>query len=152
MPSRRDIDPTDIPGPIWEHLMLLEVVSACGVNRFKYRLVGDHFCHAFGRNPTGEYLDEALIFESKAPHCRDYVVGIYEELLRRRRPIYTVNIYTLPGESAPTLTNSLSLPLSADGSVVNMSLTAHRFECPPVWPHGFLSRATTSFELVRETL
>jgi len=40
MPRRADIDPTEIPGAIWPHTMILEVVRQDGALRFRYRRVG----------------------------------------------------------------------------------------------------------------
>jgi len=49
MPSRADIDPTEIPR-LLPNLLISEHVADAGVGRWRYRLAGTA---AFGRNPTG---------------------------------------------------------------------------------------------------
>jgi hypothetical protein len=125
MPSRRDIDPTEIPGAIWPHIMILDVEYPGGAPRFRYRRVGAVFWRALGQEPTGRYLDEVL---PETAGYRDYVLDIYREVVARRCGLYTENIFTLDGQSIPMLTKRISLPLSSDDDRVEMILAGHVFE------------------------
>jgi hypothetical protein len=139
MPSRADIDPLEIPGEIWPYTMLLDVVWTGERPRFRYRRVGEIFWRN-GHEPTGLYIDEAL---PQKVGYRDYVQGIYEEMARSGKPLYTENSFALEGRDEPMLIKRVSLPLSGDGTRVNMALAGHVFE------HGTLSR-DMAFSLVRD--
>jgi hypothetical protein len=134
MPLRADIDPTEIPGAIWPHTMILEVVRQDGALRFRYRRVGEVFWRALGREPTGKFVDEVL---PDTAGYRDYVVGIYREMVERRRPMYTENCFTLHGQSVPMWHKRVSLPLSGDGGSVGTILAGHVFEYPRDDDHAF---------------
>jgi hypothetical protein len=125
MPRHADIDPTELPGRLWPHLMLIDVVREKYRTRFRYRLLGGDVIRAFGRDPTGEYLDEAI--SAKAVY-RDYIIEIPNDVVEHKRPLYTVNLLTLPGQAVPMTTKRLTLPLSNDGTNVNMMLSAHIYE------------------------
>jgi hypothetical protein len=127
MPRRADIDPTELPGRLWPRLMLIDVLRDGDRNRLRYRLLGGDVIRALGRDPTGEYLDEAI--SPKAVY-RDYIIKIPYDVVERRRPLYTVNILTLPGQTLPMTTKRLTLPLSNDGTSVNMLMSAHIYEYP----------------------
>jgi hypothetical protein len=124
MPARGDIDPLEIPGDIWPHIMLLDVVSEEKAPRFRYRRVGDVFWRT-GREPTGRFVNEVL---PETAGYRRYVCGIYEETVRRRRAMYTSNSFTLAGRDGGLSVRRISLPLSNDGETANMVLAAHVFE------------------------
>lgn len=140
MPARCDIDPLDIPGDIWPHTMLLDVVWDGGAPRFRYRRVGDVFWRAAGREPTGLFIDDVL---PETADYRRYVIGIYEEMTRRRRAMYTENVFLLEGRDAPMSIKRITLPLSNDDDTINMVLAAHVFE------HKNLARET-AFALILE--
>jgi len=125
MPARADIDPLAIPGNVWPHTMLLDVLREDGAVRFRYRRVGEVFWQAMGREPRGRYVDEVL---PETAGYREYVVGIYLELVKIRRAIYTENTFTLQRQNLPMLTRRVSLPLSKDGREVDMVLAGHVFE------------------------
>lgn len=124
MPSRADIDPLEIPGSLWPHVSLLDVVYEPAGPRFRYRRMGAEYCNATGSDPTGAFLDETL---PETTGFRAYVVGIFHELVARRLPMYTSNLFTLRGDKAPLVVKRLALPLSNDGAVVNMVVTGHVF-------------------------
>jgi hypothetical protein len=139
MPSRADIDPLEIPGEIWPYTMLLDVVWQGARPRFRYRRVGEIFWRD-GLEPTGKYIEEAI---PRRLGYRDYVIGIYEEMALTGKPLYTENSFVLEGRAEPMLVKRVSLPLSGDGTRVNMALAGHVFE------HGDLPR-DVAFSLVRE--
>jgi len=125
MPARCDIDPVEIPGDIWPHIMLLDVVWDDGAPRFRYRRVGDVFWRGTGREPTGLFINDVL---PQTAGYRRYVVGIYEEMAWRQRAMYTENVFSLEGRDTPMSVKRISLPLSNDDATVNMVLAAHVFE------------------------
>jgi hypothetical protein len=124
MPGRADIDPLAIPGTVWPHTMLLDVVRQDGVTRYRYRRTGEIFWQR-GLEPRGRFVDDVV---PETAGYRQYVIGIYDELVARGRPIYTENVFTLEGRGAPMLTRRVSLPLSKDGEQVDMILGGHVFE------------------------
>jgi hypothetical protein len=149
MPRRADIDPTELPGRLWPHLMLIDVVREEERNRFRYRLLGGDVIRAFGRDPTGEYLDEAT---SPDAVYRGYIIEIPNDVVGHRRPLYTVNVLTLPGQTVPMTTRRLTLPLSNDGATVNMLLSAHIYEYPCGETRCLGTSILALEELVREYL
>ncbi len=146
MPSRTDIDPTELPGRLWPHLMLLDVVTDSDQTRFRYRLVGGDVQTAIGRNTTGEFIDD--VFPPDAVF-RDYVLKIPADVVEQKRPLFTLNMLTLPGQSSPMRTFRLTLPLSDDGVTANMLLNAVIYEYPS---HGMqhVGTAVKFEQLIRE--
>jgi len=149
MPSRADIDPLEIPGEIWPHTMLLDVLWRDGRPRFRYRRVGDVFWRALGQEPTGRLIDEVL---PETAGYRDYILGIYREMATRRCAIYTENIFTLDGQAVPMLTRRVSLPLSTDGIAVDMALAGHVFEHDRLPRDDALSLVSGLKEITRRVL
>lgn len=149
LPCRADIDPTEIPGKLWPSLMLLDVIREGDGVRFRYRLVGTSFTHAFARDPTHEFIDEALPTRSG---YRDYILKMYLELVAAKKAIYSENLFALDGQSVPMVTKRLSLPLSSDGETVDMALAAHTYEYDHRPLEGYMSLNTGFQEIKREVL
>ena len=150
MPSRTDIDPLEIKGAIWPHIMMLDVVCEGDTLRFRYRRIGAVFSGALGQDPTGKFIDEVL--PDKTGY-QEYILGIYREIVERRKPMYTENTFELTGQMLPMLTKRLSLPLSNDGFTVNMMLAAHVFQyddCGTDGPFQFINNITR--EVVRHVI
>lgn len=145
-PRRSDLDPTEIPGHLWPSLMLLDVVREGEAVRFRYRLVGTAFTHAFARDPTHEFIDDALPTRSG---YRDYIVNMYLEMLRRRQAIYSENLFALDGQPMPMVTKRLSLPLSSDGQTIDMAMASHTYEYDQRPLEGFMSLNTAFQEIKR---
>jgi hypothetical protein len=125
MPSRADLDPLDLPAPLWPRITLFDVVQGEDGPRFRYRRVGAVFVQAFGWDPTGRFLDDVLPVGSRQ---RDYVVGLYRDVVAVRKPVYSENTSWRDGAQQPhRWTQRLALPLSNDGDVVDMILAAHVF-------------------------
>jgi hypothetical protein len=125
MPGRSDFDPGDIPGRLWPMVMMLDVCRDDDRIRFRYRRVGMRFVDAFGRDPTGLFMDDVLPAPSEHG---EYVIGLYLQAVTTRRPIYSENIFTVIEGAYPKLTRRLILPLSRDGETVDMALVGHAFE------------------------
>src|SRR3546814_571659 len=90
--------------------------------RFRFRLAGTAIRAAAGMEITGRYLDE--LFSGR---YSDYIVGIYRELIEVQRPIYTESAYVSLGRAEQS-TQRIMMPLSEDGSSVNMVLSGQVFE------------------------
>ena len=150
MPRRADIDPLEIPADIWPHTMLLDVIwEGSQTPRFRYRRVGEVFWRDSPHDPTGHFVDEVL---PEQGGYRQYVVGIYEEMARRRAAMYTASSFTLEGRPEPAVTQRVSLPLSNDGETVNMVLAAHAFDHGVLTRDMALARATALAEIARVIL
>jgi len=143
LPSRRDIDPVEVP-TLLPHLQLIETADG----RFRYRLIGTALVQAFGKDYTGQYLDE-FISGGRA----DAIVAVYRSIVATRRPAFLRSRY-LTTKSVDLVANRLYLPLSDDGQQVNMILGALTFEFGALeslsgaWGSARLAPAGSEFELV----
>ncbi len=149
MPSRTDIDPLEVKGAIWPHMMMLDVVGEGEAVRFRYRRIGAVFYNALGSDPTGKFIDEVL--PDKTGY-QQYILGIYREIVEKKRPMYTENIFELTGQMAPMLTKRLSLPLSSDDATVNMVLAGHIFQYDDLGKGGPFQFMNIPREIVRQVI
>ncbi|HUN47384.1 MAG TPA: PAS domain-containing protein [Stellaceae bacterium] len=117
MPSRRDIDPIEIP-KLLPHLQLVEVIGA----RFRYRLIGTALAQAFGRDYTGAYPEEVSSAARAEAVCR-----IYRLVQEKRRPVFLRSSY-VGAKNVDLIVNRLYLPLADDDRAVNMILGSLTFE------------------------
>jgi hypothetical protein len=120
LPGRSDIDPVEIPR-LLPHIMLVDVL---GASLYRYRLVGTEIATAMGVNATGRLVHEML----REDGYRAYVLDLYDTVVRERRALYTENVF-LTARHGVTERNTkrIMLPLSSDGEIVNMVLTAQVF-------------------------
>ena len=88
MPRRADIDPGEIPR-LLPDLMLVDLLPD---GRYRCRLIGTANADAHGINATGRYLDEVL----PGPEYRGHVIGLYDESVRARRPLYSESLFISP--------------------------------------------------------
>jgi len=120
MPTRRDLDPVDIPR-LLPYLMLVEVLPG---GRYRYRLIGTANVREHGMNATGLHVDEAL----KGAEYKAHVLRLYDECVRERRPVYSESLFLSDaGGAIERHTKVIFLPLSADGQAVNQVLVAQVF-------------------------
>jgi hypothetical protein len=117
MPARRDIDPTELVS-VLPHLMLVDVEKG---PRFRYRLFGTAVAEAFGSDPTNRYIDEVMVGAYKA-----FLLGLYNDLLVSKKPVYSTSIYGGHREGQ-LWTQRLMLPLSSDGTNVDKVLAIQVF-------------------------
>jgi hypothetical protein len=121
LPARTDLDPSDIKR-VLPHVMLVDVV---GPRHYRYRLVGTACVCAHGVDVTGLTLDAAL----KDDKYRDHVVGLYDQCVDERRPLYSESLFFFePGSEAERHVKVMFMPLSADGAAVNMVFTVQVIE------------------------
>jgi hypothetical protein len=114
MPSRSDLDPTEIPPRLLPGVTLVDVVP--DHRRYVYRLVGTMEAEVRGYDPTGKSVGEAYFGENAedATECYDLVVDT-------RAPVLDPLPF-LERRRGYRGAESLFLPLSNDGFVVNMIL------------------------------
>ncbi|MBT3371217.1 MAG: PAS domain-containing protein [Rhodospirillaceae bacterium] len=133
MPARKDLNPADIPR-LLPKLMLAEVANPTaktGPNshagnatasalvqapQFRFRLVGTEVTGQFGTELTGLRLSE-VDYGAQA----DAVAALYRRVLDCGEPQFARIDFTL-GPGLPVQMEHLLLPLSDDGSHVNMIL------------------------------
>ena len=121
MPARADIEPAEIkrllPG-----MLLVDVRPAPdGTQDFIYRLVGTREVDMRGNDPTGKRVIDAYYGKSA-----DDVTGCYRRVTESRQPFLDDDCYHLPGQEwSPSA--SIYLPLSSDGSQVDMVLVYSSF-------------------------
>lgn len=115
MPARRDIDPAEIP-------RLLPFVWLCDYlsesRRFRYRLMGDHVRDAYDCNITGRHLDEMV------PSDAQQRVFYYFHKVVEVPCVVHVSGRLYAEAKAPAQGERVLLPLSSDGSGVDMILGA----------------------------
>ena len=112
MPARADLDPLEIP-TLLPIIGLVDVLD--GGARFRYRLIGTEIVDVGGHDPTGRFLDEALPDSGYA----DYLIGMFREVTRERRPLYGESDFHGQGRIERRV-RRLLMPLSRDGRSVDM--------------------------------
>jgi hypothetical protein len=142
-PSRADIDPIEIPR-LLPHLMLIDVVD--GGARFRYRLAGTEVESRFGCSMVGRYIDEMM-----RGRYSDYLHDLYRELIASRRPLYSESAYGSE-DDAPSQARRLMLPLSSDGSVIDMVLAGQVFTYRHPAAAGTVIKTQDRFEESRPRL
>jgi hypothetical protein len=127
MPSRADVDPTEIPPRLLPNLFLTDVVD--GGARFRYRLVGTEAVRVIGSDPTGRYVDQI----NQTQPYRDYVTALYRRVVADRLPLFSISHYLKPDDrlGGYHATQRLMCPLSSDGRTVNMVCTCQIFVIAP---------------------
>jgi hypothetical protein len=113
LPARGHIDPIEIPR-LLRGLWLIDVVRL--PLRFRYRLVGTRIVEAMGKDPTGQWLDEAH------PHARGTPAFFsrYERAVGTGTPSRRKGTALLWSHRDYREIENILLPLAADGKTVDM--------------------------------
>jgi hypothetical protein len=125
MPSRADIDPGDLRA-VLPHVLLIDVLR--GGADFRYRLVGTEIERHIGRPITGRLVSETLCGEYLG-----YIRSLHHRVIAEAVPVYSENNFN-DGRSGFALIADfkrayrLMLPLSRDGTKVDMLLCGQLFE------------------------
>jgi hypothetical protein len=125
MPSRRDIDPIDLPRHL-ANLMLIDVERE--PLRFRYRLVGTRVVDASAEDRTGAYFDAVHFFA-----VNPVVMTEYKQAVESGEPILSVEPFKNFINDTTYPVERLILPLSNDGETVDMLLVYFNFKTGP-WP------------------
>ena len=143
MPSPCDFDPAAVP-LLLPHVQLIDRVEG----RYRYRLVGTELVQAFGRDYTGQFPDEMF-----ANDRGQFICGVYDAVRETRQPMFLRSHY-VSTRSADFIANRLYLPLSNDGSEVNMILGVLTFDfgrlgpVAGVWSSAALAPSGSHLEAV----
>jgi hypothetical protein len=134
MPGRQDIDPLDIPADLLPGILLTEVLQQ--PPWLRYRLVGTAQVALRGRDPTGQPVAGNYMGAHLGLPDEDVMLN-YRIVIEKRIPVYTYNpvIGATPDGSSmrqqPMRANSsLLMPLSTDGSRVDMVFCFSELEAP----------------------
>ena len=120
MPSRIDLDMVEMPRAALPYLMLIDVVRTGPAwrYRYRYRLVGTEMVSVIGRDVTSLFLDEVIPAERHAD-----VFDWLDAVVRDRIPMALE--MSLGWENRDFRhARRVALPLSADGTNVDMMLCA----------------------------
>lgn len=132
LPRRADIDPAEIP-KLLPHIRLVDVL---GAGQYRYRLIGTEIVRVNGADHTGRYVHDMI----PMPY-RPHVIALYDQSSQERRAIYTESLFFSPHDRSPELhTKALFMPLSEDGTTVNMIFGAqvYLYIDPTLWNHHFI--------------
>jgi hypothetical protein len=116
MPSRSSLDPMDIPA-LLPYLGLVDKV----VGQYRYRLMGTAVVKELGRDLTGAFVGSSF---SKAPESVAALQSIYERVFNTAQPVFATCEHKTKLDSIHKVSH-LILPLSDDGTTVNMSICSH---------------------------
>src|SRR5690349_1275296 len=120
LPSRRDLDPADIP-KLLPHVMLVDVHDD---GRYRYRLTGTECVREHGMDASGKYLDEVL----PGPEYKAHVLRLYGQCVHERRAVYSESLFlSSVGLKPQRHIKVLFMPLSDDGKSVNMVFVVQLF-------------------------
>lgn len=114
LPSRADLQPDEMV-PFLPFVALINVQA--GQPRFQFRLVGTGIVGAMGRETTNRNVDEAL-FGANAPNVETF----FGMPLDNRGPAYATGQYTVAPSGRTLAFETLLLPLSSDGTAIDMLL------------------------------
>lgn len=124
MPSRRDLDPLQIPAAYLPDLMLIDVVHE--PLRLKYRLIGTHVVTASGEDRTGRFFDDVSFFK-----LHPAVMRQFEQVATSGRPLHSLEPFTNFVNGTTYEVDRLMLPLSGDGVRADMLVVLFQFKSGP---------------------
>ncbi len=113
LPGRQHMDPLDIPD-LLPYIYLLDVVGEGTEVRYRLRLVGTKNVDLFGRDLTGQWLDENY---SSTEY--DKLAGPLYQAIADRAPKYQRSKVKIPNREFISF-ERLMCPLAADGETVDM--------------------------------
>lgn len=118
MPPRREMLPEEMRECLG-YIVLVDVVPQ--PRRFRFRLVGTEISSAYGRDVTGLYVDDIT-----PTGYRDMLTSQYGRAVDTASPIvHRLRFVEWPGKVHELV--RLTLPLSEDGSTVNMLMIVSAF-------------------------
>lgn len=122
MPSRQDIDPLELRDVLGDlGLLDVEPGGSGEPQRFRYRLIGTNMVEFFGRDFTGEYVEE-----SKTGEYARKLGELYRDCAAHRVPMYWQGVFEYQNRTHWRV-RRLLLPLSTDGETVDMILFSTTF-------------------------
>jgi hypothetical protein len=142
MPARSDIDAADIPD-LLPYIMIVEKAG----DQFRYRLVGTAINRIVGYEATGVTVGSYLAAPEAAAEAR----AIFQRVYMDACPVFATGEFTFKSGLHLRL-SLLTLPLSEDGSAVNMSISTlvARFPAGLTEKRGWLERQPAKVDDVLE--
>ena len=125
LPSRADLDPTEIPSVLGSMLLLDVERSPSGDLRFRIRLFGSAHVEFNQADFTGQYIDEIL-----SPGDVDAVLDVYREMVETGEPHFWQSHVRMAGREHRYY-ERLMLPLASDGKTVDMLVGVFEFGVRP---------------------
>ncbi len=119
VPARRDLDPLEMRAWLG-HLILTEVVD--GGRDFHIRLFGSEIARGLGYDMTGQNITD---IKSSPQAIREFLAD-YRAVMATRQPSRAVYDYVSVHTGRIVKFERLLLPLSDDGTTVNMLLALRR--------------------------
>jgi hypothetical protein len=113
LPGRQHIDPIEM-APFLRHVVLFDVLREAGRHRFRHRLVGTEFAEIFGRDVTGQNLEDAGSVERMEAVHKRFSLMVDAQVL-----VYGVSPSPVTERNFIQYEH-LTLPLAADGETVDM--------------------------------
>ena len=111
MPARADFDAAELMR-FAGRIALIDVEY--DPKRYRFRLIGSRITEILGRDSTGRYIDD--LYE---PAFYPTAIGSYEVIQRDRAPVTALGDMKRIGKEHIRF-ESLDLPLSSDGTVIDM--------------------------------
>ncbi len=119
---RADFDPIDLP-QVLRHLILAEVGD--GGRAIRYRVVGTEVVDAHGLDYTGKTVEELT-----SGTTLDFARALYGTVVTQAVPVYSEGRFRWADKEF-NWTKRLHLPMSRDGSAVDLVLAGQVFEAGP---------------------
>jgi hypothetical protein len=141
VPLRAAIDPVAIPD-LLPHLFIAE---RAGEDDFRYRLIGTAMVRAIGRDYTGRRLSELPVGTALA-----LARELFGPVMRDGVPVYSQGPFRWP-DREHRWTARLYLPMSSDGTRVDMALNGQVFMREPPDGAEALIRPATDAEVAHDT-
>jgi hypothetical protein len=113
MPARGDLNPADIPA-LLPHMMIVEKTG----DQFRYRPVGTAVVQAVGHDATGSAVGSSLVEPAQAMEAR----AIFERVCTGAHPVFASGEFIFKSGASFAM-SILTLPLSGDGTIVNMTVS-----------------------------
>lgn len=121
MPARSDFDAVELMR-FGGRIALIDVYH--DPKRYRFRLIGSRITEILGRDSTGRYADDLY-----DPEFYQTAIGSYETILRDRQPV-TAHGNMKMMDKEHIRFESLDLPLSEDGEVIDMIMKGTHFGDP----------------------
>jgi hypothetical protein len=119
MPSRKDLDPAEIPPRLLPCISIVDVVP--DERRYVYRLVGTADVQVRGHDPTGKSVGEGFF----GPSLED-ALSCYDRVVATKAPVLDPVPFTATNGRYAT-EETMFLPLSDDGITVNKVMVFFAF-------------------------
>ena len=138
-PSRADFDPSDLKY-ILGNLSLVDV--AYNPLRFRYRVYGTNLSERTGKEMTNKSVDD-LPDATGAIRVKSHFIEVVES----RAPTVFAGYHRFQDTGMPSDCEALMLPLSSDGAVIDMLMTAVVWDVE--WPKAYLSPDHVPTRIIR---